>query len=180
MPPNDLYYLIHDTPAVAASIGDNAAIVAALNEQTEHRTDSTRRDSNWLTNNLTSAEADAVLGTLQASTTPRVIAANAMLSGVGIDLSNEIVQEMLPQLATAGGWPAGLVDTIAAAGVWMESVYESETTRGAVATIEDVEAAFAWHDIHQRLADNYNAARAAIDGELVATWAEVAAILVQE
>ena len=71
---SELYYLIHDTPAVAASIGDNAAIVDALNEQTEPRTDSTRRDSNWLTNNLTSAEADAVLGTLQAATTPRVIA----------------------------------------------------------------------------------------------------------
>ena len=177
---SELYYLIHDTPAVAASIGDNAAIVDALNEQTEPRTDSTRRDSNWLTNNLTSAEADAVLGTLQAATTPRVIAANAMLSGVGIDLSNETVQEMLPQLATAGGWPAGLADTIAAAGVWTESVYEAATARDAVATIEDVAAAFTWHDIHQRLANNYNAARALIDGETVATWAEIEAILVQE
>lgn len=180
MTDNELYYLIQDTPAVASQIGDNNAVVASLNEKTQTRTDSTRRDSNWLTNNLTSAEADAVLGTLQAATTPRVIAANAMLSGAGIDLSNETVQEMLPQLATAGGWPDGLADTIAAAGVWTESVYEAATGRDAVATIADVESAFAWHDIDRRLAANYNAARALIDGETVATWAEIEAILVQE
>tara|TARA_R110002020_G_scaffold15033_1_gene53050 strand:- start:1016 stop:1558 length:543 start_codon:yes stop_codon:yes gene_type:complete len=180
MTDNELYYLIQDTPAVASQIGDNNAVVASLNEKAQTRTDSTRRDSNWLTNNLTAEEADAILGTLQAATTPRVIAANAMLSGVGIDLSNETVQEMLPQLATAGGWPAGLADTIAAAGVWTESVYEAATTRDAVATIADVEAAFAWYDIDRRLANNYNAARALIDGETVATWAEIEAILVQE
>lgn len=180
MTPNELYYLIKDTPAVAEHIGDNAAIVEALNTPTESRTDSTRRDSNWLTNNLTADEADTVLGTLQTSGVPRVIAANAMLSGVGIDLSNATVQAMIPQLAAAGGWPDGLAEQIAEAGVWRESVYESATNRGAVATIADVELAFAWHDIHQRLADNYNAAREAIDNDTVATWPEVAAILVQE
>ena len=92
-----------------------------------------------------------------------------MLSGVGIDLSNETVQEMLPQLATAGGWPAGLADTIAGAGVWMESVYESATTRDAVATLADVEAAFAWNFLNAvskglELIDYFGAGHAGFKG----------------
>lgn len=180
MTDNELYFLIVNTPAVAQHVGNTAAIVAALNEQTESRTDDTRRDSNWITNSLTAEEADAVLGALQNSAIPRVVAANAMLAGDGIDLSNATVQAMVPQLSSANGWPAGLAEKILESGVWRESVYEVRNGRGTVVTVASVEAAFLWHEIHQRLADRYNEARAAIDGDTVASWSDIVAILVQE
>ena len=182
MTDNELFFLIKDSPAVAEHIGDNAAVVAALNEQSEPQTDTTRRDSNWLTNNLTAEEADAVLGTLQTSEVPRVIAANAMLSGVGIDLSNATVQAMIPQLASGAGWPDGLAEKILRAGVWQESIYESKKGRGTVCTIEQVEAAFAWNDIHRKLADRYNEARAAIDNDTgnTVSWEDIVVILTQD
>lgn len=182
MTDNKLYFLIKDTPAVAEHIGDNAAVVAALNEQSEPQTDTTRRDSNWVTNNLTAAEADAVLGSLQQSTSPRVIAANAMLAGAGIDLSNPTVQALVPQIAAADEWPDGLAEKILESGVWSESVYESKNGRGSVCTLEQVEAALRWHEIHQRLADKYNEARGLIDADSgnTVTWDDVAAILTQD
>lgn len=180
MTDNELYFLIKDTPAVSQHIGDNASVVSALNEQSEPQTDTTRRDSNWVTNSLTAEEADAVLGSLQQSTNPRVIAACAMMAGAGIDLSNPTVQSLVPQIAAADGWPDGLADKILRAGVWSESVYEAATARGSVCTVEQVEAAFAWNDIHRRLADRYNAARAAIDGDTVAGWDDIVAIMTQD
>jgi len=183
MTPTELYQLILDTPAAKTAFeagsdpADDAATAAALNVQDIPKTDDTPRDSNWLTNTLGLADATTVLGTLQASAEPVVIAAVAKLAGDGVDLSNPILQSMLPTIG--GSWTQELRDKVVGLGVWNESAAEQRGGRGYIVLADDVAAARSWSDLTLRTVNNYNAAIGAINDGTATDWAAVQAILNQ-
>ena len=133
----------------ACKAGDWAAAVAALESDTTTITDSTLRTTRWLIVELPdqavgfpagTTEADVVLGSMQSSTIPRVLAAYQAMSAGGIDLSDPQSQELIPVLAASGGWPAGLEQKVAEAGVRVESKFEAEG--GEAPDVSNVEAAY--------------------------------------
>lgn len=133
----------------ACKAGDWAAAVAALESDTTTITDSTLRTTRWLIVELPdqavgfpagTTEADVVLGSMQSSTIPRVLAAYQAMSAGGIDLSDPQSQELIPVLAASGGWPAGLEQKVAEAGVKVESKFEAEG--GEAPDVVNVEAAY--------------------------------------
>ena len=163
------------TAAAARDAGDDAAVLAALNAKTVQQTDNTPRTANWLMVEFDevldpdgTTEADVILGTLQGSDVPRVIAAVAALSNNGIDLSNPQVQVMVPALASGAAaagkpWPDGLVERVLEFGVWMISPAEDKfQTPGLVITSEQIAAWRAWYDVEKRVRDNYAATRQSV------------------
>lgn len=133
----------------ACKAGDWTAAVAALNSDTTTITDSTLRTTRWLIVELPdqavgfpagTTEADVVLGSMQSSTIPRVLAAYQAMSAGGIDLSDPQSQELIPVLAASGGWPAGLEQKVAEAGVRVESKFEAEG--GEAPDVVNVQAAY--------------------------------------
>ena len=133
----------------ACKAGDWTAAVAALNSDTTTITDSTLRTTRWLIVELPdqavgfpagTTEADVVLGSMQSSTIPRVLAAYQAMSAGGIDLSDPQSQELIPVLAASGGWPAGLEQKVAEAGVRIESKFEAEG--GEAPDVVNVESAY--------------------------------------
>jgi len=115
-----------DAAAAAAASGNFAAVAAELNAATIRKTDTTLRTARWIMTQLTgvvdpttgATESDIVLGTLQAATVPRIKAAYDSLCSDGLDLSNDQIQAMVPRLAAAANWPAGLAEKVLSAGVW--------------------------------------------------------------
>lgn len=132
--------------AAEADAADWAGVVVILNAESITKTDTTLRTSTWLINTLTDevspgvTQADVVLATLQAATHPRVIAANQLLSGPGIDLANPQSQALIPAIAAAASWPAGLADAILTAGIWQVS----PSTEGGLGIVTEAEAEAAW------------------------------------
>lgn len=140
------------TALTAAQAGNWAACVAALAVDTVEVEDHELRSTRWLMTELTdqaagqpagTTEADVVLGTLQASTHPRVQAAYAAMSAVGIDLADPQVQQMVPVLAQAGSWPDGLASKVLSAGVQTASRWKQAT--GSEPTEPAVQAAWQQH-----------------------------------
>ena len=164
----------------ARDANDDAQLLIILNTQSIMKTDNTPRDSNWITNQL-GANADCVLGTIQAATIPRAVAANAKLAGDGVDISNPQVQAMLPQLAaavvgTALEWPEGLLATVLGWGVWYESPIEDKfDQRGLAVSAEQLAAWRQWYDIEKRLTDNYEQTLEAVRNGDITTWDAAAA-----
>lgn len=150
----------------ACKAGDWAAAVAALESDTTTITDSTLRTTRWLIVELPdqavgfpagTTEADVVLGSMQSSTIPRVLAAYQAMSAGGIDLSDPQSQELIPVLAASGGWPAGLEQKVAEAGVKVESKFEAEG--GEAPDVSNVEAAYKQivvQDLEQEVATGLN------------------------
>ena len=135
----------------SAQSGNWSAVAATLNAATKEVRDTTLRSARWLMLQLGATEADVVLGTLQQSTIPRVRAAYDSLCSTGIDLSEAQVQQMLPQLATAASWPAGLAEKIMQAGLQIVPLLSSPVAA------EDCRQAFL-KDSLETVADNaYNA-----------------------
>lgn len=127
---------IKATPAAltAAQAGDFVTVQAIVAAHTVTVKDATPRTTSWLSTTFVDpvgetglTEADVVLGTLQASTIPRVKAAYQTMTVSGLDFADQSVQSMLPQLATAGGWPDGLADRLAAFGVRTEHPFSEAT-----------------------------------------------------
>lgn len=121
---------ITDYAAAQAEAGDWQAVADLLNESSQSVRVTDLRTTRWLMQQLTSVvdsetgatEADLVLGTLQASTSPRVRAAYESMNADGIDLSDPQVQGMIGLLGDAGGWPASLVSRIRDAGIEQKSL----------------------------------------------------------
>lgn len=170
----------------AAQAGDWSAVAETLNAMTTEVRDTTLRSARWLmlqlttvVNRLTGAtEADVVLGTLQQSTIPRVKAAYDSLCSTGIDLSEAQVQQMLPILATAASWPAGLAEKIMQAGLQNVPLLSSPVTA------EDCRQVFLKDNLeaiadaaYQQFVDRYNAAKAGIEsGDLTTEQSVIAAL----
>jgi hypothetical protein len=150
----------------ACKAGDWTAAVAAVNSDTTTITDSTLRTTRWLIVELPdqavgfpagTTEADVVLGSMQSSTIPRVLAAYQAMSAGGIDLSDPQSQELIPVLAASGGWPAGLEQKVSEAGVKVESKFEAEG--GEAPDVVNVEAAYqriVVQDLEQEVATGLN------------------------
>lgn len=121
---SNLINLINQHTLAAAQAGNWQAVADTLNALTTEVRDNTLRTGRWLMIQLPNVvnqqtgmtESDIVLGTLQQSTIPRVKAAYDSLVNGGIDLSEDQVQQMIPVLAQAANWPAGLADKILQAG----------------------------------------------------------------
>ena len=177
MDASTVYALIQSTPdaVTAYDAADDAGTADVLNAASIRKTDSTKRDANWLINSLSEGEADLVLGTLQASTIPRVKAAVETMYSGGVDLSNAQVQRMIPDLGAAGSWPQGLIDSVMQHGVW--SVSPAIESMGESVVTQDVTDARRWKTLRSRANDNYNAAADAIDDGSAADWAAVVALL---
>jgi len=115
--------------ADALAVSDWEAVAKVMNTPSIKQADNTLRSTSWLMQQLTAVvdpatgatEADIILGTLQKATIPRVRAAYDRMSSVGIDLSDDQVQVMLPVLSAAGNWPAGLVEKIMETGIQIVS-----------------------------------------------------------
>lgn len=136
---SNLINLINQHALSAAQAGNWQAVADTLNALTTEVRDNTLRTGRWLMLQLPNVvnqqtgmtESDIVLGTLQQSTIPRVKAAYDSLVNGGIDLSEDQVQQMIPVLAQAAGWPAGLADKILQSGRKNVSVLETATTAEA-------------------------------------------------
>ena len=133
----------------ACESGDWSSAVAALLADTVEVKDPELRSARWVMREFSgqadgmsagTTEADVILATLQGSTNPRVVAAYQSMTADGIDMSDDQVQAMLPLLAQAGGWPAGLVDRVQAVGVQVKS--QAEAVTGSVPTAAEVQVAF--------------------------------------
>lgn len=133
---SNLINLINQHALSAAQAGNWQAVADTLNALTTEVRDTTLRSGRWLMLQLPTVvnqqtgmtESDIVLGTLQQSTIPRVKAAYDSLVNGGIDLSEDQVQQMIPVLAAAANWPAGLADKILQAGRKDVAVLENQTT----------------------------------------------------
>lgn len=133
-----LIELIREHALSAAQAGNWPAVADTLNALTTEVRVTELRTARWLMLQLTEpagtvngvplTEADVVLGTLQAATIPRVKAAYDSLCNGGLDLSEDQVQEMLPLLAQAGNWPAGLAAKVMQAGRRNVAVLETPVT----------------------------------------------------
>ena len=181
----------NDTARAARDAGDDAAVLAALNAKTVKQTNNTLRTANWLmlefdavVDPATGAtEADVILGTLQASTVPRVIAAVAALSNNGIDVSNPQVQDMIPAMeagaaAAGAAWPDGLAERLMKRGVWYITPGEDKfQTPGLVLTAQQIADWRAWYDLTRRVKDNYAATLEGISTGTITDWAEASAAL---
>lgn len=139
----------NSTALAACQAGDWSAARAALLADTGPVSDGELRTTRWLMVEFSgqaegeeagTTEADVILGTLQASQSPRVKAAYDAMSSTGIDLSDDQVQAMLPLLAQAAGWPSGLVDRLAQCGV--RTVSKAEQAIGSEPTVEEVQTAY--------------------------------------
>lgn len=129
---NAIYNAIQSSPdaLAAAELADWSSCASALQVQSIEVRDTTPRTSNWLIIKLNgvvdqatgATEADVVLGTLQSAIVPRVRAAYDALTSIGVDLSNDQLQAMVPMLAAAAGWPAGIASKILLAGIHRVSV----------------------------------------------------------
>ena len=136
---SNLINLINQHALSAAQSENWQAVADTLNALTTEVRDNTFRTGLWLMLQLPNVvnqqtgmtESDIVLGTLQHSTIPRVKAAYDSLVNGGIDLSEDQVQQMIPVLAAAAGWPAGLADKILQAGRKSVAVLETSTTADA-------------------------------------------------
>ena len=159
--------------------GDNAAVLAVVNTKTIEKTNDTRRDVNWIiaSAGLDADEARTVLGTLQAATDPLVVAAERKLASAGVSLADPLVQVMVPQLATAAGWPDGLAEKITAQGKWMESPAEDQLGRDVVLTQQQVDDAITWRKNFLRLNRNFNNAVDQLHAGTITTYAEVLAVM---
>ena len=121
---SNLINLINQHALQAAQAGNWQSVADTLNALTTEVRDTTLRTGRWLMLQLPTVvnpqtgmtESDIVLGTLQQSTIPRVKAAYDSLVNGGIDLSEDQVQQMIPVLAAAVNWPAGLAEKILEAG----------------------------------------------------------------
>jgi len=180
----------NDTARAARDAGDDAAVLAALNAKTVKQTNNTLRTANWLmlefdavVDPATGAtEADVILGTLQASTVPRVIAAVAALSNNGIDVSNPQVQDMIPAMeagaaAAGAAWPDGLAGRLMEHGVWHITPAEDKFGPYIVVTTEQVAAWRAWYDLTRRVKENYAATLEGISTGTITDWTEASASL---
>ena len=133
---SNLINLINQRALSAAQAGNWQAVADTLNALTTEVRDTTLRTGRWLMLQLPKVvnpqtgmtESDIVLGTLQQSTIPRVKAAYDSLISGEIDLSEDQVQQMIPVLAAAAGWPAGLADKILQAGRKSVAVLPEPTT----------------------------------------------------
>lgn len=174
----------------AAESADWSGCAAALNAREIPVKDTTLRDSNWISTQLTTVvdpktgatEADIVLGTLQSAQVPRVQAAYLRLVTVGLDLSNDQIQATVPLLAMAGGWPEGLAAKVLAAGIRMESAasvagLESVTADDCKAAYEAAQLSAIADDYYQSAVTRYNAAKSGISDGSLTTAAEVLAVL---
>lgn len=131
-----LINLINQHALAAAQAGNWQSVADTLNALTTEVRTTDLRTARWLMLQLPdvvdpqtgTTESDVVLGTLQQSTIPRVKAAYDSLVSDGIDLSDDQVQQMIPVLAQAANWPAGLADKILLAGRRIESVLSEATT----------------------------------------------------
>lgn len=131
-----LVSLINQHALSAAQAGNWQSVADTLNALTTEVRDNTLRTARWLMLQLTDVvnpqtgmtESDVVLGTLQQSSIPRVKAAYDSLVSDGIDLSDDQVQQMIPVLAAAASWPAGLADKILQAGRQNVPVLSPSTT----------------------------------------------------
>jgi hypothetical protein len=133
-----LVSLINQHALSAAQAGDWDAVASTLNALTQEVRVTELRSARWLMKQLkdpvsvvggvTLTEADIVLGTLQATTIPRVKAAYDSLVGDGLDLSDEQIQSEIPSLAAAGNWPTGLATKVMQAGRSTEPLLPSPVT----------------------------------------------------
>lgn len=127
-----LVSLINQHALSAAQAGDWVTVASTLNALTTEVRVTELRTARWLMlqlpeqvsiqNGVPITEADIVLGTLQAATHPRIKAAYDSLCNGGIDLSDQQVQDMIPLLSVAGGWPGGLAEKVMQFGRRTESV----------------------------------------------------------
>jgi hypothetical protein len=128
-----LFNIIKENCKEKADAEDWDGVLAHLENPTNGVKDSTLRTSRWLMDtfdavldpNTGATEADLILGTLEASSVPRVKAALASMSSEGIDLSNDQVQGMIEKMAEAGNWSSDLKDRLKAFGVSSQTLAES-------------------------------------------------------
>lgn len=158
-----LVSLINQHALSAAQAGDWQAVADTLNALTTEVRDNTLRTARWLMLQLTDVvnpqtgmtESDVVLGTLQQSSIPRVKAAYDSLVSDGIDLSDDQVQQMIPVLAAAAGWPAGLADKILQAGRRTAPVLDPQTNAIACEAAWRTEQVRLltqkWHEVDQQI-----------------------------
>lgn len=170
---SEIYSVISATEAAKAAFdsGDLASVVTILNTGAHESTDSSRRDSNWITNNFSAEDADTIFNTLQNSDVPRVIAANAMLSGRGLDLSNATVQQLVPVLGNADNWGEELINTVLRHGKWFATPAELQFGKDCdPVTLSEVQGAADWAEIAQRLTAAYNSTMNEVNSGSITTW----------
>lgn len=155
--------LINQHALSAAQAGNWQTVASTLNALTTEVRDTTLRTGLWLMLQLPTVvnqqtgmtESDIVLGTLQQSTIPRVKAAYDSLVNGGIDLSDDQVQQMIPLLAAAANWPAGLADKVLQAGRRTAPVLDPPTNAIACEAVWRTEQVRLltqkWHEVDQQI-----------------------------
>ena len=137
------------TALAACQSGDWSAARAALLADTVTVNNPELRTTRWLMVEFSgqadgqaagTTEADVILGTLQASTNPRVKAAYDAMSSTGIDLSDDQVQAMLPLLSAGASWPSGLADRFAQRGRY--SISKAEQANGSEPSEAEIKTAY--------------------------------------
>lgn len=159
----NLIDLINAHALSAAQAGNWQAVADTLNALTAEVRDTTLRSGRWLMLQLPNVvnqqtgmtESDIVLGALQQSTIPRVKAAYDSLVNGGIDLSEDQVQQMIPVLAAAANWPAGLADKVLQAGRRNAPVLDPATNAIACEAAWRTEKVRLltnkWHEVDQQI-----------------------------
>lgn len=175
--PKDIYNLIQIIPAAKAAYdaADDSLVVTELNNSYIVKTNSKRRNANWITLNLTPSEARQVFDSLQSSSDPLVKMALMSLSNEGIDMSNDIVQSMIPDIGIS--WSPGLVDKVLKWGKWTISPVEDMWAIGESVTLSDITNVRTFMTLNDRMNTNIILAETAIEKGEVSTWADVVTIL---
>jgi len=132
----------------------DSSLLTALNSVDIPVRDTTLRSTRWLMLNFTNivseesgaTESDVILGTLQASSNPRVRAAYEAMGSFVVDLSDPQVQTMIGVLGAAAGWPSDLIARLKAAGVTSQTSHALQSLgRAAVqADINTVRREYVW------------------------------------
>lgn len=182
----DLYNLIKQHASTQAKAGDFETVADILNAKNipvENHKLLTAKDLMNLLPTIVDpvrflTEADIVLGTMQASTHPRVKTGYESMIASGLDIANEQVQTMLPVLASMGNWPSGLLEKVRAFGITYISLAEQHIgstvtaencannyNRGSVA---DIWTSLFEGGIHEAvIAGDINALRSALNDAIV-------------
>lgn len=176
-----------------ATAGDWAAAATALSLSTRVHTDTTLRTSRWLMIQLATVldpqtgatEVDLLITTLENSPIPRSREAHRLLSGIGLDLSHQDVQAMLPVIGA--GWPPGMVAKIQRFGRWTTAPWQ-DAGLPQPPTAEEIQAVWEPYALKQSLeavADaayaefvgRFNLAKTGIDDGTLTTTEQVNAVL---
>lgn len=175
--------LIRNIAPAQFADGDDAAVVAALNDLSIQRTDVTLRTARWVMITFAPEEAGLILATLQNHTafgplSPFVKAGYDSLVSDGLDLSNPTTQQLITQVGGAAGWGDDLTNRIKNHGVWFVS--PSSQALGRDATLEDVAEARTYansvlkqKELSDRLASTYNTLQSEINEGIITSFVQL-------